>query len=103
MSGLLVELRDFIEDREARADGTLAIVVVGLRIPEERHHAVAQIFCDVAVEARNRSRSGAMIASHRLAPLLGVELTGDRGRAHQVAEQHRQMPPLSYHLSRLNR
>ena len=50
---------------------------------------------DVPAEARDRLRRRAMIPGDGLAPFLGIELRGDRGRADQVAEQHRQMPPLA--------
>jgi len=40
-------------------------------------------------------RVGVSVIDNCLAPLLGVEPGGDPGRAHQIAEQHRQMPPLA--------
>jgi hypothetical protein len=33
----------------------------------------------VAIEAGYRFSGGALVSSHYLAPLLGVELSGDRG------------------------
>ena len=39
-----------------------------------------------------------MVAAHRLAPFLGIELRGDPGGPDQVAEQHRQMTPLAGHF-----
>src|SRR5208282_5177027 len=45
----------------------------------------------------------AMIVSHQLAPFLRVETRRNLTRAHQVAEQHRQVPTLSDDLSRLDR
>ena len=92
---LLVELRYRVEDREARARGALGVVVVGLGIAEERHHAVAEVFRDMAAEALDRLRRRAMVAGDDLAPFFGVELAGNLGRADQVAEKHRQMAPLA--------
>ena len=37
----------------------------------------------------------AMVAGNYLAPFFRIELCGDFGRAHQVAEKHGQMPPLA--------
>src|ERR1700687_3357624 len=101
MSGLFVELRDRIENREARAHRTLGIVVMRRGPPEISHHAVAEILRDVPAEPRYRFRRGALEAAHGLAPFLGIELSRDRGRADEIAEQHRQMPPLTY-FARLN-
>ena len=98
MAGLLVELRDRVENREACAGGALGVVVVRRRPTEVGHDTVAEIFRDVAVKAHDRIGGRAMIPRDRLAPLLGIEPTGDRGRADQVAEQHRQMAPLTDHL-----
>jgi hypothetical protein len=90
--GLLVELRYGLENRQARASGTLRIVVVRLGPAEERHHAVTEVLGDVTAEARYCFR---VRAAHRLSPFLGIELCGDPGRPNHVAEQHRQMAPLS--------
>jgi hypothetical protein len=62
---------------------------------EVSHHAVAEIFRDVAVKVRDRFSGGAMITCDRLALFLRVELRGDLGRANQIAKQHRQMAPLA--------
>jgi hypothetical protein len=93
---LLVKLGD----REARARRTLGIFIVRRGPAEVSHHAVSEIFRDVAVKARDRFGGRAMIPGDRLAPLLGVEPSGDPGRADQVAEQHRQMTPLADCLAR---
>ena len=92
---MFVELRDRVEDREARAGGAFGVVVVRLGPAEIGHHPVAEILRDVAAEAGDRFRRRAMVPGDDLAPFLGIELRRDRGRADQVAEQHRQMPPLA--------
>jgi len=103
MPGLPVEIYDRIQNREARARSPLGIIVMRSGPTEISHDPVAEILRDVAVETRDRFGGCAMIPRDGLAPLLGVELSRDRGRADDVAEQHRQMPPLTDHLSRLNR
>jgi len=87
--GLLVELRDIVDNRQAGARGTLRVVVVGLGIAEERHDAVTKVLGDVAAEARYRFCGRALVAGYRIAPFLGVELRGDPGGPNQIAEQHR--------------
>ena len=66
-----------------------------LGITEQRHHSVAQILGDMAAEAGYLLGRRAMVSGHRFAPFLGVEPRRDLGRTDQIAEQHRQMPPLT--------
>jgi len=101
MARLLVELGNRVEDREARACRTLSVVVMRLRVPEVSHDPVAEIFRDVPIEPGYRFGGDAMVARHSLAPFLGIELSGDCRGAHEVAEQHRQVPPLADYLARL--
>jgi hypothetical protein len=56
----------------------------------------------MAAESRYRFRGRAMVAGHRLAPILGIELRRDPGGPGQVAEQHRQMTPLAGGFLRLD-
>jgi hypothetical protein len=87
--GLLVELRDIVDNRQAGTRGTLRVVVVGLGIAEERHNAVTKVLGDVAAEARYRFRGRALVAGCCIAPFLRVELRRDPGGPNQIAEQHR--------------
>ena len=89
-----VELRDGVENRQARARRALRVVVVRRRPAEVRHQAVAQVLRDVPLVAGDRRRRRTMKAGQALPPFLRVNLRRDPRRAHQVAEQHRQMPPL---------
>jgi hypothetical protein len=68
---------------------------MGLGIAEERHHAVTEVLGNVATEARYRFSGGALIIADYFAPLFRIELSSDRSRTNQVAEQHRQMAPLT--------
>jgi hypothetical protein len=86
---------DGLKNRQTGSGGALRVVVVGLGIAKERHYSVTKVLGDVATEAGYRFRGRAMVAPHRLAPFLRVELGGDLGRPGQVAEQHRQMAPLA--------
>src|ERR1700676_144799 len=88
-SRLLVELRYVVEDCQARTRATLRVVVVGLGIAEERHHAVTKILGDFAAESRYRFSGRAVVAGHHFSPFLRIETTRDFGRAYQIAEQQR--------------
>ena len=79
-----------------RARGTLRVVVVGLRPAEVGHQAIAQIFRRIALETGYRFSCRAKEASQGLAQFFGIQVCRDRGRTYQVAEQHRQMPPLAH-------
>jgi hypothetical protein len=103
VAGLLVELGDRVEKRKSCARSALGVVVVRRGPAEVSHQAVAEIFRHMAIKAAYRCGSRTMITRDRIAPLLGVKPGGDPGRADQVAEQHRQMPPLAGHVRRLKR
>jgi hypothetical protein len=92
---LVIELPNGLDNREAGTSGAIGVIVVGLRPAEESHHPVAEIFRHLAIELTNRCGGRAMESGERLAPLLGIEPSGDRSRAQHVAEQHRQMPPFA--------
>jgi hypothetical protein len=72
MSRLFVEPRNSVKNRQARARGALGVVVVRLWPSEVRHNAVAEVLCNISVEAVYRFRGYAMIRRNRLAPFLGV-------------------------------
>ena len=92
---MLVEAGYGFEHRQACPGRTFRIVVVCRRPPEISHHAIAEIFGDVAAESGNHFGGGTMISGDRLAPFFGVEPRGNLGGANQITKQHRQMPPLT--------
>jgi hypothetical protein len=95
MPDLPVKIGYSLEDRQAGAGSALRIVVMGFRVAEECHNAIAEILRDMAAEMLDGLRRRAMIFDDDFAPLLGIEMAGDLGRADQIAKQHRQMPPLA--------
>ena len=78
-----------VADRQRGADRALGRVLVRDRRAEERHHAVAGELVDDALEAVDLAEAELDVLLEQLAVLLGVEPVGDRGRADEVAEQHR--------------
>ena len=65
-----------------------------LRPAEIGEHAVAHELGDVTLETGDLARHGALVGAQDLPHLFGVEPLRQRGRAHQVTEQHRELPPL---------
>ena len=65
------------------------------RVAEIDQHAVAHVFGDKAIEPGDDLGDGAVIRADDLAQILGIEPRGERRRADQIAEHHRQLPPLS--------
>ena len=90
-----VEINQRALDRERRAHGALAVVLLRLRIAEQRHQPVAELLEDMAAERSHGGRGGVEVAPHQIAPVLGVEPRREAGRADEVAEHHRDRPALS--------
>ena len=76
------------------ADRPLGVVLMRTRKPEIHQYAVAHVLGDKAVEAPDDLGDAAMVCGDDLAQILGIELRGKRGRAHEIAEHHRQLPAL---------
>ena len=91
---LAVELGERALDRQRRARRAFGIVLLRDRIAEQRHQPVAELLGDVAAHLRHRRRSGIEISADQIAPLLGVELRGNAGRADKIAEHHREIAAL---------
>ena len=91
---LAVQLGQRALDRKRRPRRALGVVLLRHRIAEQRHQPVAELLGDMAAHLRHRRRSGVEIGADQVAPLLGIELSGNRGRTYEIAEHHRQMPAL---------
>ena len=72
----------------------LGVVLMRPRIAEIGQHPVAHEFGDKAVIARDDAGNGVLIGADLLAQFLGVEPGRQRRRADEIAEHHRQLPPL---------
>ena len=100
---LLVQRVDRAEDREAGADGTLGVVLVGDRDAEERDDGVADELLDAC---RRAARARAAAGRSRLEQrehVLGVELLGAARRADDVDEDGRDRAALLVPPRRLGR
>jgi hypothetical protein len=85
-----------VEDAQASTDGPLGIVFVGLREAKVHQQAIAQILGDRPVKVLDDLDPGRLISQHHLAQVFGVELAGERGRLHQVAEQHGELAAFGF-------
>ena len=73
-------------DGERGPHSALGVVLLRLRIAEQRHQPVAELFQHMAAKIGHRSRSFVEIGVDEVAPILGVELRGEARRADKVAE-----------------
>ncbi len=72
----------------------LGVVLMRPRIAEISEHPITHEFGDKAVIARDDAGTGVLIGADLLAQFLGVEPRRQRRRADEIAEHHRQLPPL---------
>ena len=62
-----------------------------LGIAKVDQQAIAQILGNMALEALDDLGTGLLIGAHHLAVVFRVELAGEAGGVHQIAEQHREL------------
>ena len=77
-------------------DSPDGIILVSLRIAEIREHAVAHVLRHEAAELGDRSGAGFMIGAEDWAVLFGIESVCEGCRSDEIAEHHRQLPPLRF-------
>jgi len=76
------------------AYSTRRVVFVGVWIAKVDQEPIAQILRDRALEALDHLGTGLLIGTYDLTQVFRVELRGEAGRVHQVAEQHRELAAL---------
>jgi hypothetical protein len=82
-----VSKRALDEKRSARR--AFGVVLLRLRIAEQRHQPVAQPLEDMAAKVDHYLRRLVEISVDQVAPVFGVELRGERRRSDKVAKHHR--------------
>jgi hypothetical protein len=65
-----------------------------LRVAEVRKHAVAHVLRHEPARLGDLLGAAAVIGADDFAHVLGVETSGERGRADEVAEHHRELAAL---------
>ena len=83
-----------LDQRQPGPHRPLGIVLVGPRIAEIGEHPVAHVFGDKPAGAFDDRGDAAVIGADHRAQVLGIEPRRQCRRADQVAEHHRQLPPL---------
>jgi hypothetical protein len=75
-------------DRQRRPHRALGVILLRLRIAEERHQPVAEPFEDMAAEPGHGACGFIEISVYEVAPVFGVKLGREAGRADEIAEHH---------------
>ncbi|MCZ6508704.1 MAG: hypothetical protein O7A04_11750, partial [Acidobacteria bacterium] len=73
----------------------LGVVLMGPGIAKISERAIAHKLGDVALEAADGVGAGFLVGADHLAQVFGVEPLGERRRAHQIDEHHRELASLS--------
>ena len=84
-----VELGKRALDRERRAHRAFGVVLLRVRIAEQRHQPVAELLQHMAAKPGHRRRGFVEIGVDEVAPVLGVELRREARRADEIAEHDR--------------
>ena len=82
-----------LHDPQPGPHGPLGIIFVRQGIAEVDEQAIAEILRDMPLKAGDHLGAGLLIGPHHLAEVFRVELAGERGRVHQVTEQHGELAP----------
>ena len=89
------EPRRLVDQLERCVDRARGIVLVGPRVAEREHDAVAGIVDDGAAVAQSDACGGFPVGDQNVAQILGVEALRQRCRADHVAEHQRELPTLA--------
>ena len=90
-----VEVGERALDRERGPHRALGVVLLRLRIAEERHQPVAELLQHMAAKPRHRGRGFVEIGVDEVAPVLRVEPRREARRADEIAEHHRDRAALA--------
>ena len=88
------QARNCINDAQCRAHSLLAGILTGFRVAEIGQHAIAEVLGDPACVFLNHRRNCGTVAIQKFTQVLGIDAHGQGGGTHQVAEDHRDLPPL---------
>jgi hypothetical protein len=72
----------------------LGVIFVRQGVAKVDEQPIAEILGDMPLITGDDLGTGVLIGPHHLAPVFGVELTGEHGRVHQVTEQHGELAAL---------
>ena len=92
---LVVEFGDVLRQGQARTHRHLGRALVRPRISEVHDEPVAEVLRDVTAEVLDGPLTGRLVALHQPAEVLRVETGGERHGIDEVAEQDRDLSPLT--------
>ena len=98
-----IELCHRLQDAQPRPHRPLGVILVRQGIAKVAQQPITKILRDMPLETRDHFGPGVLIGAHHLAPRFGVELTGQRGRVHQITEQHGELAPFGVWWTRATR
>jgi hypothetical protein len=90
-----IEGRHRLHNCEASADSPFRVILARGGPAEVDEQPIAESLGNVVAEAGHGSGGGLLVLRDDIAPLLGIEVRAELGRADEVAEEHRQLAPLA--------
>ena len=87
------------DDAQAGPHSLDRVVLMGDRVPEIDQQPVAQVLGDMAGKAGHHLRTQLLVAADDIAQFFGVQLLGQAGGPHHIAEQDGQLTPLGRRAS----
>ncbi len=87
---------DSLDNAQAGVHGAPGIVFMGRRVAKIDQQPITEVLGNMALVVLDDLGSGLLVGAHHGAQVFGVELAGELRGAHQVAEQHRELPAFRF-------
>ena len=85
-----------LDNAQAGPDRPLGLIVMGLRVTKVDEQPVAQMLRDLAPKALDHLRTGGLVGLEHRQQVFRIELASERCRAHQIADQHRELAAFGF-------
>jgi len=82
-----------LDDPQTSPDCPLGVIFMCLRITKVDQQAIPKQLGNVAVKALNDRGTGGLISADHVPQVFWIKLTGQRGRGHEITEEHRELAP----------
>src|SRR6516162_9408250 len=90
-----IEVSHGSKNSQTSSDSPLCIIFMGVGIAEIDKQTVTKQLGDMPIVALDNFRTNRLIRTDHIPVLFGVELGGEVGGIHEVAEHHRELPSFS--------
>ena len=87
---------DGLDNAQAGMHGTPGIVFMGRGVAKIDQQPIAEVLGDMALVVLDDLGRGLLVGAHHGAQVFRVELAGELRGAHQVTEQHRELPAFRF-------